>query len=519
MSAVQEEVVNNLKTIIAENLKTLPNFNEDVNYVAEYIVLLMSNGGNVDSVVQELTSLFDTVSAQAFQSVAQNAYKAMEYLQNGDTLETTMAKLTGQHATQTQPTISTPQPDVQQQQVQQQPSQQQQSQQQQQQQQHPQAQDVSQQFGSGTENSIYASDNAPSQPKSAFEGLVNIAAGPARPSYSANNTQRRGVVSKFGARGGRQERSERGGGPNKAGNGRRSNVNSNALAMALGLDNSNINFVNKKQGRCQVFPRCPLGKNCPHSHPTQACREYPNCSNPPGTCNYLHPNEDVELMKEIERTREEFREKRAAFAAAKNNNERTGIVLCKFGLLCTNPQCPFGHPTPANDVAKVVTFAWCPENLNCQDPNCNKAHSSSSKIKEVAQAVSRKPQRPPVEKSLEQCKFGPNCTNKRCKFRHARSHIMCREGADCTRIDCLFGHPINEDCKFGVNCRNISCLYKHPEGREVPQKPSRSSDSKNTWVNPELQGGNSSSNERPFAVPDNQVTESMPSQENDAIMG
>ncbi|SCU81314.1 LAFA_0C04016g1_1 [Lachancea sp. 'fantastica'] len=512
MSAVQEEVVNNLKVIIAENLKTLPNFNEDVNYVAEYIVLLMSNGGNVESVVQELASLFDTVSAQAFQSVAQNAYKAMEYLQNGDSLETTVNKLTGQHASQTQQKTPPLQEEAQQQ-LQQQPPQVQQQQPQQ-------TSDVSNQFGSGTESSIYASTNtAPSQPKSAFEGLVNISAGPKRSAYSGTNSQSRGGVTKSGARGGRQERSERGGGTNKAGNTRRNNANSNALAMALGLDNSNVNIVNKKQGRCQVFPRCPLGKNCPHSHPTQACRDYPNCSNPPGTCNYLHPNEDVELMKEIERTREEFREKRAAFAAAKNNNERTGIVLCKFGLLCTNPQCPFGHPTPANDVAKVITFAWCPENLNCQDPGCNKAHSSSSKIKDVAPVVSRKPQRPPVEKSLEQCKFGSNCTNKRCKFRHARSHIMCREGANCTRIDCLFGHPINEDCKFGVGCRNIYCLYKHPEGREVPQKPSQTSNSQNTWVNPELQGGNSSSNERPFAVPDNQVTESMPSQENDAIMG
>ncbi|SCU83948.1 LAME_0C07470g1_1 [Lachancea meyersii CBS 8951] len=531
MSGVQEEVVNNLKVIIAENLKTLPNFNEDVNYVAEYIVLLMSNGGNVESVVQELTSLFDTVPAEAFQSVAQNAYKAMEYLQSGDSLETTVAKLTGQHRqqepSQQQPQAQAqPQPQPQQQAQTQPQQQQQQSQQQQQQQQQQQEQPLAPQqsaFGNGSESSIFASSSAASQPKSAFEGIVNIAAGPPHSSHSAGvskggHSQRGGGVSKFGGRGGRPERSERGG-LTKPGSTRRNNANNNALAMALGLENPNVNFVNKKQGRCPLFPRCPLGKNCPHAHPTQACRDYPNCPNPPGTCNYLHPNEDVELMKEIEKTREEFREKRAAFAAAKTKPERSGIVLCKFGLLCTNPQCPFGHPTPANDDAKVITFAWCPENLNCQNPACDKAHSSSSKIREVAPVASRKPQRPPVEKSLEQCKFGPNCTNKRCRYRHARSHIMCRDGANCTRLDCLFGHPINEDCKFGVNCRNIYCLYKHPEGRELPQKPSHSSSSNNTWVNSDLLGGNSSINERPFAVPDNQVTESMPAQENDAIMG
>lgn len=65
MSDLKEDMFNNLKLVIAENLKTLPNFNEDVNYVAEYIVLLMSNGGNLESVVQELTSLFDTVPAEA----------------------------------------------------------------------------------------------------------------------------------------------------------------------------------------------------------------------------------------------------------------------------------------------------------------------------------------------------------------------------------------------------------------------------------------------------------------------
>ncbi|SCU78024.1 LADA_0A03400g1_1 [Lachancea dasiensis] len=514
MSGIQEDVVNNLKIVIAETLKTLPNFNEDVNYVAEYIVLLMSNGGNVESVVQELTSLFDTVPADAFQNVAQGAYKAMEFLQSGDSLETTVAKLTGQHQQQ-------------QQQQQQQPQEQYHSQPQQQQHQQPQeqmppVQQPQSTFGTGTASSIYSQAPPTSQPRSAFEGIVNVSSGPARTGgiSKGGQSQRGGGVGKS-ARGGRPDRPDRGG-LSKGSSSKRNTANQNALALALGLDDSNVNVVSKKQGRCQVFPRCPLGKNCPHAHPTQACRDYPNCPNPPGTCNYLHPNEDVDLMKDIEKTRDEFREKRAAIAS-KAQAARSGIVLCKFGLLCSNQQCPFGHPTPANEDAKVIAFEWCPENLNCQNPMCDKAHSSISKIKEVTPLASRKPQRQPVEKSLEQCKFGANCTNKRCKYRHARSHIMCREGSNCTRIDCLFGHPINEDCKFGAECRNAHCLFKHPEGRQLPQKPSQTSSTTNTgntWANPDLASNPpASTHERAFAVPDNQVVENASAQENDAIMG
>uniref|UniRef100_UPI000392CFE6 NUCLEAR POLYADENYLATED RNA-BINDING PROTEIN NAB2 n=1 Tax=Saccharomyces cerevisiae TaxID=4932 RepID=UPI000392CFE6 len=73
----------------------------------------------------------------------------------------------------------------------------------------------------------------------------------------------------------------------------------------------------KKEGRCRLFPHCPLGRSCPHAHPTKVCNEYPNCPKPPGTCEFLHPNEDEELMKEMERTREEFQKRKADLLAAK----------------------------------------------------------------------------------------------------------------------------------------------------------------------------------------------------------
>lgn len=69
----QEQYTENLKVIVAEKLAGIPNFNEDIKYVAEYIVLLIVNGGTVESVVDELASLFDSVSRDTLANVVQTA--------------------------------------------------------------------------------------------------------------------------------------------------------------------------------------------------------------------------------------------------------------------------------------------------------------------------------------------------------------------------------------------------------------------------------------------------------------
>lgn len=261
----------------------------------------------------------------------------------------------------------------------------------------------------------------------------------------------------------------------------------------LAMSNSNVTnlkqFIQKPaKGRCRDFPYCN-NKECQFSHPTKLCFAFPNCSNAPGTCNYLHPGEDDELMAKLAKSKQEYMEK-------KKNTESAGTIgICKFGMLCSKDICPFGHPTPANKEAKVLVLQWCPEGKTCQDVNCTKAHPSPNY---QAPPVEMKPKPKPAQPELilEQCKFGPSCTNLKCPRRHATTPVVCREGANCVRIDCFFSHPIDEDCRFGINCTNKTCMFRHPEGRNLPN-PS------NTWSK---DSGNTT-NERTFAVPEDQVME------------
>lgn len=266
-----------------------------------------------------------------------------------------------------------------------------------------------------------------------------------------------------------------------------------ALALSLDLATNIQPFVPRQpKGRCKDFPYCK-NRECPFSHPTKKCFAYPNCPNPPGTCDYLHPSEDGDLMAELDKTKQQFLDR-------KNLKFAPQVTLCKYGILCSKELCPFGHPTPANKDAKVIIQKWCRENKNCENPACEYAHSSPNYQAPPPVAPTRPPPKyqsgynkyaaPKVPTTLEQCKFGWNCTNQLCPKRHATSQVACRAGYNCTRMDCTFNHQIDEDCRFGLECKNKPCYFRHPDGRERA-----------------LFAGSDNTSGRSFAVPDDQVME------------
>ncbi|KAK6457542.1 polyadenylated RNA binding protein [Scheffersomyces xylosifermentans] len=247
-------------------------------------------------------------------------------------------------------------------------------------------------------------------------------------------------------------------------------------------------FVPKAaKGRCPDFPYCK-NKDCDKAHPTRNCFAYPNCPNPPGTCNYLHPDQDQDLIAKLEVSKKEYEEK-------KKNEILVQQATCKFGPKCAKCNCPFAHPTPANMSAKITSLEWCPSGKGCQDTQCSKAHppppTATVAPKETVPGTTSH-----QDIALEQCKFGANCTNYNCPRRHAKSAVACREGANCKRYDCTFAHPLNEVCRFGEKCSNKFCMFQHPNGRNLQS---------NTWTSDQA----TSTNSQVYAVPEDQVMDSI----------
>ncbi|KAH3667994.1 hypothetical protein OGAPHI_001748 [Ogataea philodendri] len=332
-----EETFQHLKQELSAKLAEM-NVTEDSEYVAEFILVLISNDKSPMNIMEELSALFgDIITLEFIQSV----FGEIQRLRNPN--------FSAQPAEPAQQPVA-PEP-TEKQQV---------------------------RFDDGSESD-------------GMEG-VNRSAPPSGPRSFANRKGGEGI----------SKSSHSNGKKNFALKNQQNFLQ--AMNMAMTGNGQVSNFATRKaNGRCKDFPHCPL-KNCPFMHPTKPCFAFPNCPNAPGTCSYLHPGEDDELIAEIEKTRQERLSKLQSNGNPHRMNHGpkvAGITLCKFGAVCQKEDCPFGHPTPANKDAKVIILQWCIDNKNCANPECQKAHSSPNYKPNETQQASAGP-----EKTLEQCKFG-----------------------------------------------------------------------------------------------------------------
>ncbi|KAK7207457.1 hypothetical protein BZA70DRAFT_14699 [Myxozyma melibiosi] len=291
--------------------------------------------------------------------------------------------------------------------------------------------------------------------------------------------------------------------------------------------------------RCRHWPY--HDSICKFPHPMAICEHYPNCPNMRGTCPKIHVGEDMtaeDAQKYIESNgtyeftplyemgnqmyarlraqkkaemmrmaQENELRQQAQLSLQRNHNQQrqrptsSTTPLCKFALRCTNADCVFVHPTPANGDALVLSAEACPEGTGCTDENCDKAHPSPASMRSAASYTAdtqmsdggfSKPN------YLDPCRYGAYCTNPHCKYRHATSTVLCRDGADCTRQDCMFTHPFATPCKYDSKCINPNCIYSHPNGKANLPKT-------HVWVAAKNGESNEHVSERSFAVGDDEV--------------
>ncbi|CAN6673289.1 hypothetical protein TRVA0_048S00584 [Trichomonascus vanleenenianus] len=452
---IDTPVGHELVATIRDNISDF-GIDDDLNDVAQYITLMVSNNKPVDELVQELTGLF---SPKFDQNFCQWVYEE---------LERAKSRAAGQAP------------------------------------------------GIPSDNSA----PAPVKEESGFGGFVEDSSRAPPPRGPRRFTDRAGAGARPSGGITKQPRGERrlggyrvGSGPNA--NNKLQNVAQDMMMVDGGERGSNgidlSGGLGDRRERCRHWPKCNY-PNCRHPHPRKPCRAFENgnCTRPQGTCPFLHMGEDPIVAPDGR----VYPPSAAADASwvngvlvvdnsrrRRNNNhhqnqqqelQEPSIMLCRYSDRCANKQCLFGHATPANPSGKVTVLEWCPEKQECQNAACEMAHPSASLV--------RAPE-PIPDRVLETCKFLDGCMNPKCRYRHPRSPIMCRSGADCQRLDCFFTHPLKETCKYAANCTNVQCLYQHPPEREEILKRGQRSFQ---WVKGQDDQGEESTSERQFAAEDSE---------------
>ena len=130
-------------------------------------------------------------------------------------------------------------------------------------------------------------------------------------------------------------------------------------------------------------------------------------------------------------------------------NSDPAATLCHWNLRCTNKECHFAHQSPVAPMnIPVDTSQVCGFGVTCKNVACTARHPSPA-LKQAHQAES-------------ECKFYPNCTRQNCPFKHP-VQPLCSYGASCRNVSCKFTH-LQTMCKFSP-CTNARCAFRHAEGQ------------------------------------------------------
>merc|ERR1711991_373573 len=208
--------------------------------------------------------------------------------------------------------------------------------------------------------------------------------------------------------------------------------------------------------RCQFWPKCQKGANCPYLHPNKICTFYPNCARG-NQCMFLHidnssmsnPRSQNTLnLKNIQNTQniQNNSSFRSTFAPPQN---------CYYGVKCKNPSCRFGHPRPTAVKTKVLGSKnpkmLCWYGKNCRNKNCSFQHQSDHVESSVGLVEGgSKNEEEDNDKEKKGSNFSPLRTVKmdqndsNDELIKVGEKILCKFDKKCQKIDCKFWHPLRE---------------------------------------------------------------------------
>ena len=137
-----------------------------------------------------------------------------------------------------------------------------------------------------------------------------------------------------------------------------------------------------------------------------------------------------------------------------NQPESASEIICRFNLACTKKDCPYAHQSPEAPPGTTIDVNdECPFGAACKSRKCVGRHPSpAQKISHQSEQDCRFyphctnpscPFRHPT--AMPPCRFGADCKKEGCKFTHIKT--VCRFNP-CLNPQCPFKHA--EGQKRGV---------------------------------------------------------------------